>query len=131
MIKISTSSFLSVLIFSRVLFLANEVSAQISIGGNGFTYSQNFNTLSSTSGSHTWTNNSTLPGWYAANLVNGLVGNYQTDDGSSTICPTLYSFGTSSSSDRALGSLNRNVDGDVVYGALFQNNIARQINSIT
>ncbi|MBX3435490.1 MAG: hypothetical protein KF847_19410 [Pirellulales bacterium] len=66
------------------------------------TYSQDFNSLAST-GTPTWTNNSTLSGWYLFNSAGATPPTYATGTGSGT-AGSFYSFGTSGN-DRALGGL--------------------------
>ena len=46
-------------------FLATTAPAQILMSG-GTNYFQNFDLLASVGTSNPWTNNETLPGWYAA-----------------------------------------------------------------
>ncbi|HAA24155.1 MAG TPA: hypothetical protein DCP28_37325 [Cytophagales bacterium] len=106
------------------------MSAQISIGSLPDTHSENFNSLAATGTSNTWTNGSTLSGWYARNAVNASnYTTYRAGDGSS---PTtgMYSFGTAAG-DRALGSLNQNASGDIAYGILFENNSGVTAQSVT
>lgn len=67
-------------------------------------YTQNFDNLGSVNAN--WTNNATLPGWYAAK-GNGDATNFLASSGSSTT-GGIYSFGVagiSNSADRALGSI--------------------------
>ena len=109
------------LVFILSLAFAMTASAQIRIvsgspGTNdvalGESYVQNFNTLP-TSGSVTWTDNTTLPGWYA-NLTRGQVstGNMVATSISNLSAvaagavgggATLNSLGNTATSDRALG----------------------------
>ena len=126
---IVTSALLSV----GLLF--ESASAQVSINSlPGGSYTQNFNSLAN-SGTNNWTDNSTLPGWYAAKTNAGTPSsftNYIAGTGSST-AGALYSFGASGSSERALGSLasgNANI-GDIAYGVRFANDTGADISSIT
>ena len=116
-----------------LIFSVSEAESQISITSNGFTYSQNFNTLATSGTNLTWTNGSTLNGWHAARS-SGLITTYNTDAGGSAT-GALYSYGSNTSvngiNDRALGSLTTGTSGDIVYGALFQNNSGGLIQSIT
>jgi endonuclease/exonuclease/phosphatase family metal-dependent hydrolase len=113
-------------IFTWVVLLALATvltlpsSAQISMGSNS--YSQNFDSLSNVVGtSIPWTNNQTLPGWYASKSVGpNDVTNYNAGTGSST-AGSLYSFGSAGSSERALGSLASGTPGDFAYGVRFTN----------
>lgn len=88
---------------------------------SGGTYSQNFDSLANSGTGNTWTENVTLPGWYASKSVapNGVT-SYNAGTGSST-AGALYSFGASSSSERALGSLASGTPGDFAYGVRFAN----------
>jgi hypothetical protein len=91
------------------LLAAGQLSAQVSIS-SGNTYTENFDALGSASA--TWADNSTLPGWYASltNVTSGVVGPYTTAYAVSTgggsgfnSSSTLYAWGLSGSSERALG----------------------------
>ena len=105
-------------------------TSHISIGNLGFQYLQDFNLMPSTNATYTWGNNLTLSGWYAAKNDLGLFSEYRTGDGSSSTYG-LYSFGSSNSADRALGALNQDASGDIVYGVLFRNNTGSQIDNVT
>ncbi len=80
-----------------VLLGAMSSQAQTSISGIGTSYTQNFNTLT-VAGS--WTDNSTIPGWYAQDTYVNDVSSFSLSTGSS-VTPGLVSYGNSS--DRALG----------------------------
>jgi hypothetical protein len=125
--------FFAVVIF---LFSVSEVQGQISIQtSDNFEYVQDFNSLTLSTNDVAWTNNVTLPGWYAVREhteemldVPSFFSLYRASSGSSTA--RLYSFGTNG--DRALGAVNQDVEsGHIVYGAWFQNNSAEEIHSIT
>lgn len=88
-------------------------------------YIQNFDTLTN-SGSVAFVDDSTLPGWYAArtgtvNLVAG--------DGSSGT-GNLYSFGTGTQADRALGSVGSAATGTVTWGVQLKNNTSNTITGL-
>ena len=105
--------------------------AQISIGSAGFSYTQNFNGLASSGTGNSWANNSTITGWSASGSFGG---NYAASDGSViTGTGDLYSFGTGSGSDRALGSAaisGTGNTGTIRYGVLFQNTSGAPISRI-
>jgi endonuclease/exonuclease/phosphatase family metal-dependent hydrolase len=87
--------------------------AQVSLGGG--TYLQDFNSLTN-SGTASWTDNVTLPGWYASRSVAPhSVTNYNAGNGSSAT-GAFYSFGEPGSSDRALGSLASGGVGRLAFG---------------
>jgi hypothetical protein len=93
----------------------------ISIPGVG-TYTQDFNTLPTSAGVN-WTDNGTLPGWYAQTdtLASPTLplGIY---DGGAAVVSGLLSIGNSASTERALGVRPTSTNyGTVILGALFQN----------
>jgi endonuclease/exonuclease/phosphatase family metal-dependent hydrolase len=105
-----------------VIFPANFLRAQIPMSGG--TYSQNFDSLANSGTANTWTDNSTLPGWYASKTAGGTtVTVYRGDDGTS-LAGALYSFGSSSSTERALGSIASGTPGNLAYGVRFTNDTA-------
>jgi endonuclease/exonuclease/phosphatase family metal-dependent hydrolase len=106
-------------LFILTIFLAGSAPGQILMSGG--TYSQNFDSLASSGTAIGWTNNVTLPAWYASRSVApNDVTSYNTGTGSS-ITGSLYSFGSSSSSERALGSVASGTSGNFAYGVRFAN----------
>jgi predicted extracellular nuclease len=89
-------------------------------------YSQNFNSLIS-SGTTTWTNGSTLSGWYTSRTGTGT--SIAASDGS-TPSGNLYSYGTTST-DRALGSVGSNGAGNFLWGARFFNDTGSTISTLS
>src|SRR6188474_1107948 len=83
------------------IFVVHSAHGQISMS-NG-TYAENFDSLSNMVGANIpWTNNVTLPGWYASKTASPSdIINYNAGTGSSTT-GSLYSFGSSGSTERAL-----------------------------
>ncbi|MDD3320099.1 MAG: T9SS type A sorting domain-containing protein [Paludibacter sp.] len=76
---------------------------QTSIVAIGTTISQDFNTLTTSTLPATWTSNSTLASWYAStDYKSSFTNQYKADDGSTT-SSGIYSFGSTSNSDRSLG----------------------------
>src|SRR5688500_9752037 len=69
---------------------STSVNAQVSVTTLGVPYTQDFDTLPA-SGSATWTNNSTLPGWFHARTGTGTT--IVANNGSSN-AGNLYSYGT-------------------------------------
>lgn len=92
--------------------LVSAASAQVAY--NGAVYRQDFNTLPGTTNNTlnvAWTDNTTLPGWYATkstfSVTDGTIGgSASTFDSTSATANNvgLFSFGTAGSTDRALGS---------------------------
>jgi hypothetical protein len=88
--------------------------------GASSSYSQNFNSLNGT----TWTDNSTIAGWYATRtaIVQGT---------GSANAGAMYSFGSSGTpADRALGGLESNTTGAIAFGVQFNNNSGGVLTSI-
>jgi len=88
--------------FGQITIIASGASGnQVNIGE---TYSENFNGLIS-SGNGTYTDNSTIAGWYVSSEeMDENDDEYIAGTGSST-GGEVYSFGSASASDRALGYL--------------------------
>ncbi|MDQ8190952.1 hypothetical protein [Roseibacillus persicicus] len=93
------------------------VAGPIVMTGTG-SYSQDFNSLPA-SGATRWNDDSTLEGWYADRRTSPF--DLFSGTGSSN-SPQFYNFGTSQSTDRALGSVASTSAGSHAYGVLFQNN---------
>lgn len=79
-----------------------------------------------TTGSATWTDNSTIASWYSSQTGTSVTANA----GSSTTAG-LYSYGTGTNADRTLGSINTNASGAIAYGVQLQNNSSSTITSMT
>jgi len=95
------------------------VAAQISMSGG--TYHQSFDGLAASGSVNGWTDNSTLPGWYAArSVLPGAVTNYIANAGSLTT-GSLYSYGATASVNRALGVLVSDTSGNIAFGLRFTN----------
>ncbi len=119
LLAVVTAAFI---ILQPVLFNAPRVAAQVT-PTLGVPYTQSFDTLPA-SGSATWTNNSTIPGWFHARTGTGTT--IVANNGSSN-AGNLYSYGCTSAvapcnvapnstTDRALGSLG---SGNAAVGNLF------------
>ena len=119
--------------------------AQVLLSG-GLTYSQNFGSLASSpdssSSAGNWTDNSTLPGWYASRAFTGSTTTpfgpyayttYRVDTGSAT-SGWLYSYGVAgvnAVTDRALGSLSSGTPKTNVFGAWIQNDTGSAVSTLT
>lgn len=108
-----------------IALLSATVCAQVSIGSFGTAYTQNFNSLAS-SGTPSWINNSTISGWYS-NRTTYLIG--PIDDPGPTA--GLYSFGSGTASERALGAIPNSTTSTIYYGVRMQNNTGAEIRSFT
>lgn len=89
-------------------------------------YTQSFDSLSSTGNNNQWTDNVTIVGWYATET------SYRADDGGSN-SGGLYSFGVAGVhpvTDRALGSLPNGSTGDIRYAVRLLNASSSAITQI-
>jgi len=101
---------------------------QISLDATG-TYTENFNGLPNIL-STSWTNNTTLTGWYAFEEdANTPPTNITVNNGSFS-AGSLYSYGVVDSTDRALGSLASGGTDEQTFGLLLQNNTGGNLTSI-
>lgn len=110
-------------IILSLMLAAHIASGAIPITSTSFTYSQNFDTLANTGTSNTWTNNSTLTGWSLFISSGAAPTTYIGNNGSST-SGSFYSYGSTDSSDRALGGLG---SGGGYFGSPSAGNVAGHI----
>ena len=116
------------LLLIPILLLGFGSTAQVLMTGTG-SYTQDFNSLLNTGASNPWADNSTIPNWYAQRSGTG-GGTYRSDNGSVNT-GALYSFGTTASTERALGTLGSGTAGNFALGALFQNTSSGDIGTVT
>lgn len=116
---------------SLLLVTAIPAAAQVSLTTLGSTYMQSFDTLPAT-GSATWVNNpaGALLGWYSVRTGTGTT--IAASDGSSGT-GNLYSYGTGTNADRALGTVGSGgaAAGSFFHGVRLLNNTGSPINSLT
>ncbi len=87
-------------------------------------YSQSFDSLISSGTNQSWVNAETIPGWYATReTINAGTG--------SSNSGSLYSFGTTEDTDRALGSVASNGTNTIHYGARFFNDTDATISTLS
>lgn len=98
------------------------------------TYVQNFDTLAKPPyTNYLWVDNKTLPGWYAAHQAGNnapYYASYRISEGSMRN-GWIYSFGTGSSSDRALGSVTSSSSMKIAFGVRFKNDTPDVASKIT
>ena len=87
-------------------------------------YTQDFNGLANTGTANTWTNNTTIAGWYSNRTV------YLGNNGSSNT-GGQHSLGANSTTERALGSLGSGSANPVLYGVLLTNNTGQNLSALT
>jgi endonuclease/exonuclease/phosphatase family metal-dependent hydrolase len=109
-------------ILAAAMLLADFAAAQIPLSGG--TYSQNFDSLAGSGTANGWTDNATLPGWYAEKKVAPIaVTTYRADTGSGNV-GALYSYGAAAAANRALGVLVSGTPGNIAFGLRFSNDTA-------
>jgi len=108
---------------------ALPVQAQISIASPASVYGQTFDTLLNTGTTNAWTNDSTLPGWSLFTSALAPVTTYRAGDGASN-AGAIYSFGTTSSTERALGGVGSAAFNGFI-GLAFTNATALALDSFT
>ncbi len=118
-------------------------NSQILLSG-GLTYSQNFDSLSNApiNTNPTWTDNTTLPGWYASRAFTGgtttalgpyAYTSYRVDAGTAT-SGLLYSYGVAGVNpvtDRGLGSLASGTPKTNSFGLRIANDTASAVDTVT
>ena len=100
-------------------FAVFSIKAQVSVTSISQTYTQDFNSLASTGST-----SSLLPtGWNVSR------NSYTIGNGSSTT-GSVYSYGSTSSTERALGTLPSNNYNPVLFGCKFVNNTGGEITGL-
>ena len=104
--------------------LSAPANAELIYVTAGSVYTQNFDSLPNSGVDHTWTNDSTLDGWYSTSTT--------INAGSGTSSNrTLYSFGADSISERALGIVSQGASTDPLFGLAIRNTSGETLNSFT
>ncbi|MCS7283014.1 MAG: hypothetical protein NZ769_06680, partial [Anaerolineae bacterium] len=107
---------------------AHVVLAQVDLVSLETPYSQNFDTLASTGTTSTWTNNVTLLGWYAQ-ITTTPISVYRISAGTDNT-GSLYSFGITNTTERALGSIASGTAPTIYYGVRLQNDTGFAITAL-
>jgi len=105
-----------------------SLSAQVSLTALGVAQTQSFDTLATAGTTNPWTDNSVIVGWYATQTAGTLI-NYRAGDGSSNT-GAIYSFGTGTNVERALGSAASGTPANLIYAARYVNNTGATITSL-
>ena len=122
------------LVASVAILAAVSAQATVTVSSAAFTYSQNFNSLT-TGGANSWVNDTTLTGWSLFNAPATpatAVTSYTVSTGTAT-AGAIYSYGLTSDADRALGSLaSGNVAAtNLTMAVAFTNNSGLTLDSFT
>lgn len=101
------------LVAAALLALLPVAQAQISVATPSFSYTQSFDSLSTSTTATPWVNDSTLPGWSLVTSTGAAAATIVGGTGSSN-AGSFYSFGAAGSAERALGGA---ASGGAYFGA--------------
>jgi endonuclease G len=128
--RVLLSLFISTSLLALAIFAFVPRSSALTNNGSitafGAPLTENFDSLASSGTSFTWTDNSTIPGWYSSRT------SYTVGTGSSNT-GALYSFGVAGVNpitDRALGSVGSGGTGTIYWGVKLTNNTGATITSL-
>ncbi len=110
--------------------LAVPSFAQVSLSTLGMASTQSFDTLATAGTANTWTDNTTLPGWYSqfvATPANPIT--YRADAGTSNT-GAIYSYGTGTATERSFGSVSSGTPGNILNAVRLVNNTGGTISSL-
>lgn len=127
--SVRKSALLRLLPAGLLALAALPAAAQVSLNALGTPATQNFDTLPTT-GSITWTDNSTLAGWYLARTGTPVAPFAVAASNGSSTAGSFFSYGTGTAADRALGSQGSNATSDQFYGVRLKNNTGSTITSL-
>lgn len=108
------------LIATAALAAVLPAHADISVPTSSFTYSENFDTLTTSTTAQAWVNDGTLPGWSLLVSTGAAAATIAADTGASN-AGTFRSYGSSGSTERALGVV---ASGGAYFGSPASNAIA-------
>ena len=124
-----TEIFISDTFFTRVLARRSPMPT-INIITLGTPITQNFDTLATSGTANSWTDDTTLQGWYAQfGLQPTNPTTYRADSGTGTT-GAIYSYGTGTNTDRAFGSVSSGTPGDIFIALKLTNNTGLTITSL-
>jgi hypothetical protein len=106
------------------------VKPSVNIVSLGVPITQNFDTLATSGTANTWTDDSTLPGWYAQfTTPTTSPTTYRADAGGSNT-GAIYSWGTGTSTERAFGSVSSGTPGTIYFALKLTNATGGTITSL-
>jgi hypothetical protein len=118
-------------VVTMICFIGSPIAyAQIEMVQTG-SHFQDFNSLSATGSANTWVDNQTIPGWYWGTSVPAEPLTYFSDNGTSDYLGKRC-YGTTGSSDRAIGGRNKFSTGiKYSYGVKLHNSSNKTITNIS
>ncbi len=125
---------ISTILLALAVFTLTPRSSALTNNGSitafGTPLTENFDSLAS-SGTPTWTDNSTIPGWYAQFGTNVNNPTTYTPSTGSSGTGALYSFGSTGATDRGLGSVGSGTTTDIFWAVKLTNNTGATITSLS
>ncbi len=116
---------LLILLLTAPLALIGQINITAPNAGS---QSFDFNTLASSGTLNPWTDNTTIPGFYAQRTT--ATTTYDAGTGTA-LSGALYSFGLALNTERALGTVGSNSSGNFAHGMQFKNSTIGTIENIT
>ncbi len=110
--------------------LVGFAKGQISITSVGVSYTENFDVLATTGTTNTWTDNTTLAGWYSQFQLQAANPTAYRADGGTSNTGAIYSWGvagTNPLTERALGSVSSGTPGTIYNAVRLVNNTGSPI----
>ena len=93
-------------------------------------YTQNFDTLATSGTTNTWTDDTTLTGWYSQFSAQPTSPTVYIANAGGTTNGAIYSFGTGTDTERALGSIASGTPGNIFNAVRLVNNTGSTITSL-
>ena len=117
------------LLLIPILLLGFGANSQVTMNGTG-SHSQNFDVLLATGTANPWADNSTIPNWFSQRTGTGTT--YRADNGANN-AGSLYSYGTGTTTERALGTVGSGgaAAGNFAHGVLLQNTGTTAVGTFT
>lgn len=107
---------------------ALTAGASGAVSFTGIAYTQNFDSLATSGTANTWTADTTLPGWFARRAL-PTAGEWAAYRSDNTNTGSIYSFGSGTATERALGSVGSGTPGTITYAVVLQNNTGAALSS--
>jgi endonuclease G, mitochondrial len=117
-------------VVSNFFYPASALTNSGSITQIGVALTENFDALATSGTSNPWTDNSTLPGWYAQFELQPSNPTLYIANAGGTNNGAIYSYGTGTITERAFGSQASGTPGTVYIAVKLTNNTGQSISSL-
>jgi hypothetical protein len=114
---------------ATVLLVSGSAQAEIVLTNPAVPYTQNFDTLPTTTVAGNWTNDTTLSGWFAFRAAQGgsVTASTQINAWTGSTPGALYSFFTPTQPDKALGTLASGTTGAHTFSLVILNSTGQDL----